>query len=1119
MKQISRSYLLWISATILSILLYFFAFHFFPQTFPLIHLNITMDMEQALEQADTIAQQHNFGPSDYRSAAMFHTDEATKTFVELEAGKDTLVSIMEEKLYMPYTWMVRHFKEHEKNETTIIFTPDGKPYGFIETIAENTPGPELSENDARQLAQDVAVRNWNIDFTHYKLVETSQKTELSKRIDHTFVYERIDKKIGEGTYRLKIVVSGDKVTELQHFIKVPEAFTRRFTEMRSSNALISFISRIIIFLFYFLGGLIGLYLIFRKRWYIIYQPLIMAFVLALLSVLTAINQLPSAWMHYNSAISTNVFFMQKLLSLFISLVFSTALYALIIMMAENLTRLAFAHHPQLWSVFSRENSSSYAILGRTFGSYLLVGFNVAFIIAFYLFSFRYLGWWSPSETLFDPNVLATYAPWFTPLALSLNAGFIEECLFRAIPLAGAALLGTHFGKKNWWIGITLILQVLVFGAAHADYPQLPSYARLVEMFIPSLIWGIIYLKFGLLTTIISHYVYDVIWFSIPIFITQTQDTVTYKIMILIGIFLPLCIVLYARLRKGRWIELPAISRNAAWQPGNVVEKEESGETVEVMHSPSSSSCRAQKSIIILGIFGLIAWIATTRFTHDGVTITVNRDYAVNLSNAFLKEKNNMLTAAPWQTLPLMFNDYKSVPQIASQHIFVWKKGKKELYNTFLGTYLQPAHWTIRYAQFDTDLIARAEEYKIMLYDNKIWRSHHQLPESTIGRSLTQQEARSLVHKTIQEQYDINPTELIEISATQTQLPHRINWLFIFSDESRYPLPVGQARISVLIAGDEVVDAERTIHVPEEWERKQQNKQLLLNIIILLFTIILLFFLGIGIIAALRQKRTFVFSKQLFLLLLGTSIMIFIIDVINCWPSIIGGFNTSLPLQNQLFQFIAFYGIAAVLKSVFYAFILSSVLLFKTKNHQVSATWNFSIGICLGLFAAGILSCAQMLLPINVPLWPDYDALAYSLPLLASLLHTIMHYAQLTIIFSLLYILVDTATNQWQKKRFLFTIIAALCGMSMITLPALKALPLWIIIGSTIGCMFILLYRRVIGDNYALIPLATASFFILKIIQQGVFNAYPQALLAAMLNSAMIIAATLLWHCYIHKNTH
>ena len=105
---------------------------------------------------------------------------------------------------------------------------------------------------------------------------------------------------------------------------------------------------------------------------------------------------------------------------------------------------------------------------------------------------RWLGWWSPSDALFDPDLLATYFPWMGSIANSAQAGFWEECLFRAVPLAGAALLGKKFGKKGWWIGGALILQAVIFGAGHANYPAQPAYARVVELMIPSLGFGLIY---------------------------------------------------------------------------------------------------------------------------------------------------------------------------------------------------------------------------------------------------------------------------------------------------------------------------------------------------------------------------------------------------------------------------------------------------------------------------------------------------------------------------------------------------------------------------------------------------------------------------------------------------
>jgi len=1115
MKSTSRSHFLWISATALSAMLYFFAFRFFPQTFPIIHLNITMDLEQALEQADVIAQKNNLGPVDYQNAAMFYTDDAVKTFVELEAGgKNALVTMMEEKLYMPYTWRIRHFKEHEKNESTIMFTPDGKPYGFVETISENIPGEQLSEKDARIIAETEAVTNWNINFDHYRLVEASQKTEMSKRIDHAFVYERSDKKIGEGLYRLKIIISGNKVTELTHFVQVPEAFTRRYTEMRSANITLTIIATLIMILLYVVGGGVGLYWIIKKRWHIIKQPLFCAFVLASMTTLASINQLPFLWMQYNSAFSINGFLAQLLLSCLVALFGQTAFYTIIIMAAEGLTRRAFGNHPQLWSLWSTEYSSSYAVLGRTVGGYLFVGFNLTFVIAFYLLSLRYLGWWSPSEILFDPNILATYVPWFPPIALSLNAGFIEECLFRAIPLAGAALLGTHFGKRNWYIAIAFILQAIIFGAVHANYPVQPSYARLAELLIPSFVWGAIYLRFGLLTTIIAHFVYDVIWFSIPIFILHTPDAFSYKIVICIVTLFPLLRVIYARFRKGTWSQLPESARNASWQPSTAIEQEQ--EEVGEVHSTIEERTQRKKWIIILGILGFIAWVSTTRFTHDGITIAIDRNQAVAHAHNFLQQKDVILTA-PWKTLPLVFNHYALVPQIAKQHIFIWKKGKKDLYHTLLGTYLQPAHWTIRYAQFDTDIVQRAEEHKIMLYDKSVWRHQHQLPESSTGASLTQEQARTLAHATLQEQFNLDPAQLTEISAIQSQLPNRVNWLFVFAHDAIYPLKTGQARISILIAGNEVIDVARTIHVPEEWERKEQNKHNTLSIIATIFALTLIFFLLLGIIFAFRQKRVFSFSRKLFFTLFGVITTISIIEMINTWQNIIGSFDTNSPLHDQLLRVIIFFVIVLLFKSTLYSVFLSYLLSFKMPYKTLHNRLNISMGICIGLLMAGIISFAQILIPINMPLWPSYEALMCSIPLLASLLSSINQYLHLTMSYSSLFIVVDTATAQWQKKRIFFGIFAALLGMTMVSLPSLKLLPLWMITGSLVGLLLLALYTHIIRYNYALIPLATGSFLLLSIIQQGIFNAYPHALLASIINACSVTIIALAWYRYVRKN--
>ena len=84
--------------------------------------------------------------------------------------------MLRDGLYSAYTWRVRHFREGETNETLVRFTPDGRPYGFVETLKEDAPGAALDAADARRRAEADAPARWNVDLTPFALVEQGQET-------------------------------------------------------------------------------------------------------------------------------------------------------------------------------------------------------------------------------------------------------------------------------------------------------------------------------------------------------------------------------------------------------------------------------------------------------------------------------------------------------------------------------------------------------------------------------------------------------------------------------------------------------------------------------------------------------------------------------------------------------------------------------------------------------------------------------------------------------------------------------------------------------------------------------------------------------------------------------
>ncbi len=353
----------WIALIALSAASALLAVRLFPQAFPLVQLELTMDREAALAVARELMKREQLGPPDFRQAASFTSDSETQTFVELEGGgKEAYARMLREGLYAGYTWRVRHFREGQTHETLIRFRPDGQPYGFAEQIEESAPGAALTPDAARTIAEKKAREAWQIDLGPFALVEQSQERRPAGRVDHTFTYERPAPTLNEGRYRLRLVVSGDRLTEATHFIKIPEA-----------NLAIGLFSGVAMVLLYVIGGIaIGLFWLLRQRWVIARQPMLWGVAVALLQVLASLNDWPLLWMSYDTAVPRASFIAQQMAILVASFVGFSMFFGLSFMAAESLTRRAFGQHPQLWRVWSRPAAASTTVAGQTAAGYLLV---------------------------------------------------------------------------------------------------------------------------------------------------------------------------------------------------------------------------------------------------------------------------------------------------------------------------------------------------------------------------------------------------------------------------------------------------------------------------------------------------------------------------------------------------------------------------------------------------------------------------------------------------------------------------------------------------------------------------------------------------------------------------
>lgn len=1100
----------WFIFTILFIGCVYFSIVFFPSAYPLVNLNLQMNRQAALKRAQELAQQNQWGPAGSRQTASFGVDKMVQYYVELEVGgANAFKKMLMEKHYEPYTWRVRHFKEGVTNETMIYFTPEGHFYGFHEKIPEEEVGDAYTSEFALKLAFDSVQNHFHIDLTSFKLIEKSQEIRPKGRIDHIFTFERTDLKIGDGLYRLRIQVSGNRITELRHYIKVPEAFIRRYTSMRSTNNTIAsaaFISGIVL---YILGGcIIGLYFLIREHWVIWEKPLLWAIGIASLQVCVHLNYWPLAWMNYDTALSAHGFLLQKIVELLILFIVETVYLSLTFMAAESLTRKAFSNHIQFWKIWSPEVASSTSVLGKTIGGTLLVGIFFAFDVALYFLANKLFGWWTPSEPLFEPDILATPIPWLTSIGISIHAGFWEECMFRAIPIAGAALLGKKFGHRNLWIITALIIQALIFSGAHANYPQQPAYARVVELFIPSIVFGLIYIKFGLLPSIILHYIIDVIWISMPLFISSAPLNWVNQIFVLFFLLFPILIILYARLRQGRWKHLQINHFNRSWNPINhneIIPKP------DLIKSRTTALNLKQRNILIsVGILGLILWLIFTPFKAQVPFIKISRNEAIRKTHdAWLIKKPK--SPESWTTLcdfriPLDDDDY-----------FLFEKGNQQDYHRLIGSYLPVPHYRVRFAHFHGDISERAEEYLFFINgDGHIFRMQHRLPENRSGNTITENQARKIVHKAINCQFKLKAETLQEISAIPTKHPNRRDWKFTFSDTLNYSLEKGEARIVVKLSGDHVTDMNRFVYLPESWLRDNLDKAIFKESVISLSVIITFLCFLIPGMPILFQLEKRIFSKSLFIKSFLFLFTIEIINLINRWPLVMARFSTSAPLSNQIFQTIGFSLLGALILSSGLSVAISFLQGWRIPT-PLSKKGNILPTISAAIFISGIIPFINSLfLKTSYPLWPQLDILGKYSPLIGASLNPIIPFFLKTILYFFLFSALFHFTKGWTNKKWIFSISLLLLFIS-IQGAETESLKSWWIMGFIESILILLAFFFVLRFHAELIPLFFGTRVIFENLQQGVLNGYPAAIPGAIISSLIIGSIAFYWFMLLQKD--
>ena len=1103
MTGLTRKPAFWIAFALISAVSLAIAWRLFPQAIPVINLDVKMSREQALEQASAIADKFKLAPLEAQRAVLFAHDGTTQNFVELEAGgKPAFTDLLSGRLYAPYWWDVRLFKPGETREARVRFRPDGSPYGFWRRVPESEEGAKLDASAARAIAEQSARSDWLIDFAPYKLLEQSQALRPSGRVDHVFVYERVHETLGDGRFRMRLTVSGDELTELTHLVFVPEAFDRRYQELRSANNAIARVATLAAGALYGIGGcILGTVWLLRKRALAWKPALVAGALVAGLNALVVVANSPTAWFGFDTAQGVGMFWGAQIGRAIMVLVIGGLGLALVFMAAESLARRAFPDHPQLWRLWSRDAAATPSVLGRTAGGYLCVPIELALIAAFYFVTNRYLGWWQPSESLTDPNILGSALPGLAPIGMATQAGFMEECLFRAVPLSIAALIGDRLGHRRLAIGIALIVEALIFGGAHANYPGFPSYSRLVELTVPSLVWGLIFIRFGLLPTVILHAVFDLVLMSIPVFLVQGPGSGTNQALVVVAGLVPLAIVLGRRAIAGRWSELPTALRNGGWQSAALAP---ASTAIRLRAEAGAWTTRVQRALPVLGIGGLLAIVLSGGFHADAPPLRNDRAAAEAAAETALKDRGVTL-GAEWRR----FAATRLISEEESAwlgHKFVWREAGHDAYRKLVGNWLAPPLWEVRYARFDRgDVADRAEEWRVTVAgDGEVRQVRHQLPEKRPGARLSRDDARKLAQQEIRQRFGLDTTALREVEVKEDPQPARTDWRFIYADPLVNVGHGGEARVLVAIAGNEVAASGRYVFVPEDWQRTERARAARFGIARMGVALAAAFIAIAALIVAIVAWSHHHFDRRVFWPVAGLLFIASIVNSANGWEAIGMRLQTAEPVVTQV-ALAAGGALIAAASGALLGGLLAGVAVYAARAHveatlDVRALW--LRGAAVALIAIGVDALIGAMAPDLVPVWPRYDAENAWLPWLSRVTGSA---GVITLIAGTVVALywVDRLTGGWTRRRDLAFIVLALAEAAIAAIKADGWLEL-LVAGLTGGAVSTLLFATVLRFDLRAVPALAAVYLAVNYAADAALKGTASAIVL----DAIAIATTL-----------
>lgn len=485
----------------------------YDRAFPQAAVKVEITRDSVLIRARATAERHGAPVDTMMEAMRFNGRTVDLLFLQRNLGLDEASRWAREEVPI-WVWSARWFRPEQKEEWRVGLGLDGKVVGATHLIDDAAPGDSLTIQKAQPIAE-AFVRGQGWDLATLDLVESSsQKRE--RRMDHRFTWEKKgstinwkkdDPKGGTGAVRVTVDVKGGVAGAYSHFLKVPEDFERDLSRTLSIGSFIALGSILLMFLF--TVAALAISVARNASGGLQWKPAFaLAAVTAAVLLMSGVASWPSAKYTYETTIAWPAFIGLSIFALLFLMVTFGAAVVFTTTAGESLGREMFPSSMTGFLDVLRGRLFSPDVARASLRGYGMAFAFLGYLTVFYLFARRYLGAWMPAEGP-GTEIFNDWAPFLTPLTVGLVAAVTEEITFR---LFGISLFKRYLKST----ALAVLIPAVIWAFAHSNYPVFPVYVRGIELTIGGVFLGMAFLRFGIVTCLVAHFVINAVQAGMPL---------------------------------------------------------------------------------------------------------------------------------------------------------------------------------------------------------------------------------------------------------------------------------------------------------------------------------------------------------------------------------------------------------------------------------------------------------------------------------------------------------------------------------------------------------------------------------------------------------------------------